>query len=105
MNQNDQIINLKQEIQTQASNITDLDNDLTATKIKVFNLEYDMKEFTSRDSIVIRNLEMPADGDEKQKVIEVLSNLELEGIELEEDIIAVERKGSDSQGGLCETCR
>ena len=105
MNQNDQIINLKQEIQTQASNVKDLENDLTATKIKVFNLEQDMKEFqfTSRDTIVIRNLEMPVDGDEKKKVKEVLSHLELEDFDLEEDILAVERKGC-SQGKLGSVC-
>ena len=105
MNQNDQIINLKEEIQTQASNVKDLENDLTETKIKVYNLEHDMKEFqfTSRDTIVIRNLELPVDGDEKKKVKEVFSHLELEEFDLEEDILAVERKGC-SQGKLGSVC-
>ena len=64
-----------------------------------------MKEFqfTSRDTIVIRNLELPVDGDEKKKVKEVLSHLELEEFDLEEDILTVERKGC-SQGKLGSVC-
>jgi hypothetical protein len=68
-------------------------------KNKVYNLEYDMKSFekenlfTSEDTIVIRKLERPEDGDDTKKVKEVLCHLELIEVDLQEDIIAVERKG------------
>ena len=104
MDQNNQIIGLKEEIQTLAANVKDLENDLTGTKVKVFNLEYDMKslekeQFSSKDTIVNRNLAMPLDGNEEKKVIEVLGHLALEEVDFEEDILAVERKGN-SQGRL-----
>ena len=104
MSQNDQIINLKEEIKTLESNVRHIESDLAATKVKVYNLEYDVKDnFTSQDTIVIRNLDIPGDGDEKKKVKEVLSNLKLEEVDLEENIIAVERKGS-TQGRLGSVC-
>ena len=109
INQNEQVSNLKKEIQTHESNFKDLENVLTETKIKVYNLEYDMKSlekenlFTSEDTLVIRKLERPEDGDDKKKVKEVLSHLELLEVDLEEDIIAVERKGC-SEGRLGSVC-
>ena len=109
INQNEQVSNLKKEIQTHESNFKDLENVLTETKIKVYNLEYDMKSlekenlFTSEDTLVIRKLERPEDGDDKKKVKEVLSHLELLEVDLEEDIIAVESKGC-SEGRLGSVC-
>lgn len=105
MTQNDQIINLKEDILKLETNFKDAENDLTAMKVKVYNLEYDMEtlrkeeRFSSKDSIVIRKLDLPVNGDEKVKVKELLSHLVLEDFESEEDIISVERKGC-SQGRL-----
>jgi hypothetical protein len=72
---------------------------LTATKVKVYNLEYDVKnlqkeEFNPKDTIVIKNLSLPLDGDEEKQVKEVLNYLEIEEIDTAEDFLAVARKGN-----------
>ena len=59
--------------------------------------------FTSQDTIAIKNLYIPVDGDEKKKVKYVLSHLKLEEVDIEEYIIFVKRKGS-SQGRLGSVC-
>ena len=96
MNKN---INLKEEMKTCTDNIKDLENDLTTTKVKVYNLEYDVKnlqkeEFNSKDTIVIRNVSLPPDGYEEKHVKELLNYLEIEEIDTDEDVLAVERKGN-----------
>ena len=100
MSQSNQILSLTEENKALHDNLKVLEDDLGATKLKQFHLEYDLKElekkketFTTLDTIVIRNLAMPQDGDEGSLVKKVLGQLNIEGFEPDEDIVKVERKG------------
>jgi hypothetical protein len=50
-------------------NLMNLENELSDTKLKFFKLKYDLteqenrEEFSTRDSIVIRNVPVPNDGE------------------------------------------
>ena len=65
MNQNGQIIGFWEEITTLANNMKDLENELSESKHKLHKLEYDFselekrEEFSTKDSIVIRNVPVP----------------------------------------------
>ena len=66
MSQSNQILSLTEENKALHDNLKVLEDDLGATKLKQFHLEYDLKElekkketFTTLDTIVIRNLAMP----------------------------------------------
>ena len=70
MNQNDQVIKCREEISIVANDLKDLENELGDTKLKLLGLEYDFtelenrEEFSTRDSIVIRNAYVREDGDD-----------------------------------------
>ena len=99
MNQNVQIIGFKEEISTLNNTVKDITSELSETKHKLYKLEYDVKqleeegEFLTKDSIVIRNVPVPSDGDEGKVVKETLALLNIEDFEPEDDVIKVERKG------------
>ena len=99
MSQNVQIIGFKEEISTLNNTVKDITSELSETKHKLYKLEYDVKqleeegEFLTKDSIVIRNVPVPSDGDEGKVVKETLALLNIEDFEPEDDIIKVERKG------------
>ena len=60
----------KKEIRTVTNDLKDLENELSDTKLKLLRLEYDFtelenrEEFSTRDSIVIRNAYVREDGDD-----------------------------------------
>ena len=101
MNQNSQITELKKENDRLAKNVNDLEEEVSTMKVKVFGLEYDFKEelerkndvFSPADSIVIRNLAVPGDGDELKAVMKVLAKIDTEEFDAAKDIVKVERKG------------
>ena len=72
MNQNSRMSEFKKENDRIAKNVNGLEEEVSTMKVKVFGLEYDFKEelernndvFSPADSIVIRNLAVPDDGDE-----------------------------------------
>ena len=76
-----------------------LGEELDATKVKVSILDYNLKsadneDFLPTESIVIRNLEIPVDGDELCVVRDALAQINIEGFDTAEDILKVERKGN-----------
>ena len=81
MNQNGQVLELREEVSTLKEQAKDLANELSEAKHKLFKLEYDFEElekkdeFSTRDTIVIRNLPVPDDGDELKVVKEALTEL------------------------------
>ena len=99
MNQNSQIIGLKEENANLKTSVKNLEDKLDETKVKVSILEYnlnslDNEDFSPPDSIVIRNLDIPLDGDELFVVRDTLALLNIEGFDPAEDILKVERKGN-----------
>ena len=100
MNQNGQVLELREEVYTLKEQAKDLANELSEAKHKLFKLEYDFEElekkdeFSTRDTIVIRNLPVPDDGDELKVVKEALTQLHIEDFLPEEDVIKVTRKGN-----------
>ena len=67
------------------------------TKVKVYNLEYDVQKlngFSASDSIVIRNLKIPINGNDKEAVEKALENIGIQEFEPKEDLLKVERKGN-----------
>ena len=55
------------------------------------------EEFTTRNSIVIRNASVPQDGDDQKVVKEALAQLNIEDIVPEDDIKKVTRKGNTNR--------
>ena len=53
-----------------------------------------VKEFATSDTIVIRNLNVPEDGDDTRLVNETLAKLAIEDFDAEDYVLKVERKGS-----------
>ena len=100
MNQNGQMLQAREEISNLKEQVKDLDNELSEAKHKLFKLEYDFEEFekkeefSTRDTIVIRNLPVPDDGNEHAVVKEALEQLQIEDFRPEEDIVNVTRKGN-----------
>ena len=99
MNQNSQIIDLKNENDSLKTSVRNLGEELDATKVKVSNLDYNLKsadneDFLPTDSIVIRNLDIPVDGDELCVVRDALAQINFDGFDPTEDILKVERKGT-----------
>ena len=99
MNQNSQIIGLKDENVSLKASVKNLEEELDANKVKVSIIEYNLKsfeneEFLPTDSIVIRNLDVPADGDELCAVRNALAQINVEGFDPTDDILKVERKGN-----------
>jgi hypothetical protein len=82
-------------------NLKVLEDDLGATNLKLFHLEYNFKElekkkesFSTIDTLVIRNLAIPQDVDEYYSLVKkVLGQLNIEDFVPDEDIVKVERKG------------
>ena len=100
MNQNGEIVQLKQEVSNLTNTVKDLEEELGTAKVKVSNLEYEFVDvktktyaFSTDDTIIIRNLEVPEDGDEEKVVKEVLSHISVKDFDPEEVVIRVERKG------------
>ena len=99
MNQNSQIIGLKDEHDSLKTSVKNLGEELDKTKVKVSILEYnlnslDNEDFSPPDSIVIRNLDIPVDGDELFVVRDTLAKINIVGFDPAEDILKVERKGN-----------
>ena len=99
MNQNSQIIDLKDGNASLKVSVKNLEEELDAAKVKVSILEYNLKNFDDEDflptdSLVIRNLDIPVDGDELCVVGDTLSLLNIEDFDPTEDILKVERKGN-----------
>ena len=99
MNQNSQIIGIKDENDALKTSLKNLEEELEATKVKVSILDYnlnsvDNEDFLPTDSVVIRNLDIPVDGDELCVVRDTLAQLNIEDFDPTEDIIKVERKGN-----------
>ena len=65
INQNGQIVRLREEMITLTNNLNDLGNEVSETKHKLYKLEYNLtelenrEEFSTSDSIVIRNIPVP----------------------------------------------
>ena len=103
MNQNGQILEFREEISNLKEQAKDLANELSESKHKLFKLEYSFEElekkeeFSTRDTIVIRNLPVPDDGDEAKIVKEVFNQLNIEDFLPEEDVIKVMRKGNSNE--------
>ena len=99
MSRNGQVIELKEEIQSLSNSVKEVEKELSETKYKFFKIEYDVKEierkeeFSTKDSIVIRNLEVPSDGDDQKAVKEALAHLNVEDFRPEDDILKVVRRG------------
>ena len=79
--------------------VKNLEEELDASKVKVSILEYNLKnldneDFLPSDSIVIRNLDVPVDGDELCVVRDTLAQINIEDFDPTEDILKVERKGN-----------
>ena len=100
MNQNGQVVRLGEEISTLTNNLKDLENEVSETKHKLYKLEYNLKElenreeFSTSDSIVIRNVPVPQDGDDRRAVTDVLAQLNIEDFVPEDDIKKVIKKGN-----------
>ena len=99
MNQNSQIIGSKDENDALKTSLKNLEEELEATKVKVSILDYnlnsvDNEDFLPTDSVVIRNLDIPVDGDELCVVRDTLAQLNIEDFDPIEDIFKVERKGN-----------
>ena len=99
MNQNSQIIDLKDGNASLKVSVKNLEEELDASKVKVSILEYNLKnldneDFLPSDSIVIRNLDVPVDGDELCVVRDTLAQINIEDFDPTEDILKVERKGN-----------
>ena len=100
MNQNGQIIGSREEITTLANNMKDLENELSESKHKLHKLEYNFselekrEEFSTKDSIVIRNVPVPQNGDDHRVVKEALSQLNIVDFVPEDDVKKVLRKGN-----------
>ena len=77
----------------------EVEKEHSETKYKLFKIEYDVKEierkeeFSTKDSIVIRNLEVPSDGDDQRAVKEALARLNVEDFLPEDDVLKVVRRG------------
>ena len=103
MNQNGQITGFSEEISTLNTNVKDLENELSESKLKLIRLEYDFKEFekkeefSTKDSIVIRNIPVPQDGDDRRVVTEALSLLNIDDFVPEDDVKKVLRKGNKDE--------
>ena len=54
----------------------------------------DNEDFLPTDSIVIRNLDIPVDGDELCVARDALAQINFDGFDPTEDILKVERKGT-----------
>ena len=103
MDQSSQISGLQEANKVLNKNVKLLEDELGEAKLKLFHLDYNLKEldkkcntFSPSDSIVIRNLPLPQHGDvdEVSCVKEVLSKLQIEDLDLDEDLLRVERKGN-----------
>ena len=99
MNQNSQIIGLKDENVSLKASVENLEEELDATKVKLSIIEYNLKSFENEDflpndTIVIRNLDVPVDGDELSVVRDTLAQINIEGFDPTDDILKVERKGN-----------
>ena len=104
MSQSSQIMDLKEETKALSETVKVLEDELGATKLKLFHMDYDLKElekkninFSPRNSIVIRNLTIPKDGDEHSAVKRLLGQLDVEDFDPGEDILKVERKGQSNE--------
>jgi hypothetical protein len=92
MKQNGQITGFSEEISTLTNNVKDLENELIESKLKLVRLEYDFKEFeqkeefSTKDSIVIRNIPVPHDGDDRRFFTEALSLLNIDDFIPEDDV-------------------
>ena len=78
----------------------DLENELSESKHKLYKLEYNFselektEEFSTKDSILIRNVPVPQDVDDLRVVTEVLAQLNIDNFLPEDDIKKVTRKGN-----------
>ena len=99
MNQNNQINGLNDENASLKADVKNLEEEIKATNVKVSILDYNVKnldneDFFPADSIVIRNLDIPVDGDELCVVKDTLVQIDIEDFDPTEDILNVERKGN-----------
>ena len=101
MDQSSQIVGLQEANKVLNENVKVLEDELGAANLKLFHLDYNLKEldrkcniFSPSDSIVIRNLPQHSDVDEVSCVKEDLSKLQIEDFDLNEDLLRVERKGN-----------
>ena len=101
INQNSQMIGLKEENIALVTNVKNLENEVIDSKAKVAKLEKNIDQlerksdsFSTDDSLVIRNLAVPADGDEMSVVRDALIEIEVDNFDIVKDIIKVERKGA-----------
>ena len=97
VNQNHMVTQLQEETKNLCLTVKDLEDNLLETKVKVYNLEYDVQKlngFSASDSIVIRNLEIPINGNDKEAVEKALENIGIQEFEPKEDLLKVERKGN-----------
>ena len=97
VNQNHMVTQLQEETKNLCLTVKDLEDNLLETKVKVYNLEYDVQKlngFSASYSIVIRNLEIPINGNDKEAVEKALEKIGIEEFEPKEDLLKVERKGN-----------
>ena len=76
-------MNLKEETKVLSETVKVLEEELGIIKLKLFHMEYYLNEFENKntsfsphDSIVIRNLTMPKDGDEHTAIKNLLGHLD-----------------------------
>ena len=100
MDQSNQISSLQEANKVLSENVKVIEDELDAAKLKLFHLEYNVKEleekgntFSPSDSIVIRNLPITQQGDEVSGVKKALSQLQIDDLDLDHDLAKVERKG------------
>ena len=105
MNQTTQVASLKEELNILESRQKELEDDVSENKVKIYSLEYDFKQldektsealesFSTDDSLAIRNLPIPTDGDESEGIKKVLTAINVEEFDPEEHVLWVERKGN-----------
>ena len=83
VNQNHLVTQLQEETKNLCDTVKNLEDNLLDTKVKVYNLEYDVQKlngFSASDSIVIRNLEIPISGNDKKLLRKLLKTLELRNL-------------------------
>ena len=105
MNQTTQVASLKEELNILENRQKELEDDVSENKVKIYSLEYDFKQldektsealesFSTDDSLVIRNLPSPTDGDESEGIKKVLTAINVEEFDPEEHVLRVEREGN-----------
>ena len=100
LNQNEQVIEIRQEISDLSNKVNDLETELSESKHKLFKLEYSFAEleqkdeFSTKDTLVIRNAPLSEDKDDHAVITKALAELHIEDFVPDDDVLKVMRKGN-----------